>query len=230
MGVSRKIEYSNSLGERKSAVVNRFPDTCPVCGKGIEPVIKIAHSDDASSYNSFLQAVFICPREDCKRFFIGYYRDLQGLGLHLIRCGLITYIEKEEFPEIVEKISDKFSSIYNQSFVAEKNRMDQICGPGYRKALEFLIKDYLIKQNSAEKERIIKTNLGKIIEEIKDENIQFCAERAAWLGNDETHYERKWTDKELTHLKELILLTVNWIVNSETTKKYKTDMPEMKKG
>ena len=36
-----------------------------------------------------------------------------------------------------------FLTIYNQSLSAEDNNLDQIAGIGYRKALEFLIKDYL---------------------------------------------------------------------------------------
>jgi hypothetical protein len=34
---------------------------------------------------------------------------------------------------------------------------------------------------------------------------------SGWLGNDETHYLRKWETKELTDLKKLIQLTVHWI-------------------
>ena len=35
------------------------------------------------------------------------------------------------------------------------------------------------------------------------------------LGDDETHYERRWIDKDLNDLKNLIRLTVNWIANEE---------------
>ena len=51
-----------------------------------------------------------------------------------------------------------------------------------------------------------------------------CAKRAAWLGNDETHYTRKWEDKDVKDLKLLVHLTVNWIDNVLLTQKYISEM------
>ncbi len=53
--------------------------------------------------------------------------------------------------------------------------------------------------------------------------------RAVWLGNDQTHYLRKWEDKDLADLKRLIQLTLHWIEMDELTKKTLEDMPEGKK-
>jgi hypothetical protein len=55
------------------------------------------------------------------------------------------------------------------------------------------------------------------------------AKRAAWLGNDETHYIRKWEDKDLDDLKKLIKLTVLWIEMEQMTKDALVEMPEGKK-
>jgi len=49
--------------------------------------------------------------------------------------------------------------------------------------------------------------------------------RAVWLGNDETHYLRKWEQKDLTDLKNLIGLTVHWIEMEELTETVMKDMP-----
>jgi hypothetical protein len=46
-------------------------------------------------------------------------------------------IEKT-FPESIKQISSTFCSVYNQALQAEENKLDQVCGPGYRKALEYL--------------------------------------------------------------------------------------------
>jgi hypothetical protein len=54
--------------------------------------------------------------------------------------------------------------------------------------------------------------------------VKACAKRAAWLGNDETHYVRKWTDKDVRDLKILITLTINWINNVLLTRKYTAEM------
>jgi hypothetical protein len=48
-------------------------------------------------------------------------------------------ISEREFSKIIEDISEKFSKIYNQAQNAEISNLDEIAGPGYGKALEFLI-------------------------------------------------------------------------------------------
>lgn len=63
-----------------------------------------------------------------------------------------------------------------------------------------------------------------ITEFVDDERIKQCAKRAVWLGNDETHYLRKWQDKDINDLKILIKLTINWIENILLTNKYSEDM------
>ena len=52
------------------------------------------------------------------------------------------------------------------------------------------------------------------------------AKRAAWLGNDETHYLRKWEGKDLDELKRLIELTIRWIEMVELSDGYIEEMPE----
>jgi len=66
---------------------------------------------------------------------------------------------EKAFPKEVEKYSRNFTIIYNQAFTAEINRLTEICGLGYRKAFEFLIKDYLIKKNPKEEHQKIKTSM-----------------------------------------------------------------------
>ena len=53
--------------------------------------------------------------------------------------------------------------------------------------------------------------------------------RAVWLGNDETHYVRKWEDKDISDLKRLIKLTVNWIENNLLTQDYMSTMEEKRR-
>ena len=93
--------------------------------------------------------------------------------------------------------------------------------------MEFLIKDYAIHNKPTEKEKIEKKLLGPCIADYVDDNrIKTVAKRAVWLGNDETHYVRKWEGKNLEDLKKLIELTVHWIEMEYLTKSFETEMPE----
>ena len=69
--------------------------------------------------------------------------------------------------------------------------------------------------------------LGKCINEhIENQKLKDIAKRATWLGNDETHYVRKWQGKNITDLKLLIDLTVHWIETEILTEKLIAEMPE----
>jgi len=50
------------------------------------------------------------------------------------------------------------------------------------------------------------------------------AERATWLGNDETHYYRKWENKDISDLKALLRLTINAIENQLLAESYENEM------
>lgn len=209
-----------------SVTVDQFPDNCPACDHGISPVYCYSHLFDRSG--KVLQVVLRCPRKDCSRLFIARYTETNyhySDTLYLQKYYLLDYVKFSEFPESVNTFSPEFSKIYNQSEVAEKNSLKLICGPGYRKSLEFLVKDYLMATMPEQADDIKKKYLSTAIKMIEDKNIEACASRAAWLGNDETHYIRKWTDKDISDLKNLIMMVVNWIDLNERSRQYIEAMP-----
>ena len=83
---------------------------------------------------------------------------------------------------------------------------------GYRKALEFLIKDYAIHFNQTKEDSIKNQSLAQCINTYIDNlKIKDLAEKSAWLGNDETHYVRKHPDYDINDLKTFIDTCVNYI-------------------
>jgi hypothetical protein len=208
-------------------------DQCPFCHYAIEPIILKAFIDTRFSElddGSKSRVIFKCPRNSCGNLFIGIY-ELAGARRFPIFVGPVIYpmFPKEiKFSDEIKSVSNDFANIYNQAFSAEKYNLQLIVGPGYRKSLEFLVKDYALgKAEESKKNEILTSFLGNVIEiYIKDPRIKSMAKRAAWLGNDETHYLRKWGDKDLGELKTLIELTVKWIEMSELSDKYEKEMPE----
>ncbi|MGO9404241.1 MAG: hypothetical protein ACLPVW_12315 [Terriglobales bacterium] len=131
--------------------------------------------------------------------------------------------------DVIKRVSPDFVAIFEQAEGAEQRGLKLVCGPGYRKALEFLIKDYVIKTDPDQAEQIKKQTLAKCIaDHVSSDRIKQIAARAVWLGNDETHYLRKWDGKDLVDLKGLVALTVHWIEMEELTKAVLADMPEGK--
>lgn len=134
----------------------------------------------------------------------------------------------QTFSDTICAISSNFPKIYNEALSAEQMGLKEICGVGYRKALEFLIKDYVMRgKKEEEQEKIKKMQLVDCIAKYVDnENVKAVARRATWLGNDETHYVRKWGEKDVSDLKNLILLTLWWIEQTVKTEELLCDMPE----
>jgi len=207
---------------KKQIGIEGQPNKCPYCHKSISP--NILHGHERSGV---VEVLFFCPNQSCNRGFIGYYECLSG-G-HWNFNGQVTQgiLVGREFTETIIEISNSFSVIYNQAFSAEQQGLTEICGVGFRKALEFLIKDYAILNKPADREKIEKKLLSACISEyVDDTRIKAVAKRAVWLGNDETHYIRKWEGKNLEDLKKLIDLTVHWIEMEVLTKSFELDMPE----
>jgi hypothetical protein len=232
MTTSIKAEYEIDLAlHTKDFKVNKIQDFCPLCHSSIKPVYRYAWVDKRG-----LQAVFECPNENCKKLFISYYR----ISTTDERSTLETeyYYSSSEpirvkgkaFSETITKISAQFCEVYNEAQIAEQRRLRNICSAGYRRALEFLIKDYLIHEKKDEKEEIENKSLFDCIEQyVDDSRIKECAKMAAWLSDGETHYYRKWGDKDLNDLRVIIDLTVNWIESENLAKKIIEEETEPKK-
>jgi len=224
------FEYENN--KTNSVQIDHHSDECPVCHRGITPIFIYAYRDKEKwdKINS-LEIVYRCPRIECQNLFISNFEALGSSCTSFCFKNSVPFTRKSrQFSKTISSISDSFCLIYNQAFSAEQYGLLEICGVGYRKSLEFLIKDYAIKNNPNKEEEIKKKFLSECISKyIKNENIRKVAERAVWLGNDETHYLRKWKSKDLNDLKKLIDLTVHWFEMEQLTKEITKEMPSDKK-
>ena len=214
-------------GAQENVNLITTPDKCPRCHRTIQPKIV---STAVLNETRKAQAVFRCTSQRCQELFIANFdfeipRANKPAGFYLQSIAPWRPVATS-FPDTIVEISPNFVAIYNQAIHAEAEGLDQIVGIGLRKSLEFLIKDFAVSQNPELTKEIQRTMLGPCISlYVNDINIKECAKRAAWLGNDETHYIRKWVNQDIQDLKLLIRLTVNWIDNNMLTKKYISEMP-----
>ncbi|MEJ9232236.1 hypothetical protein LAV79_22825 [Peribacillus butanolivorans] len=207
-----------------TANVNHFPDSCPICHYSISPYKTSAFKNDSKDIHR-IESTFRCPRNGCQSLFIAYYEEEGVTNKWFLKDVKPKAISIKVFEEEITNISPEFSLIYNQAKEAEELGLHYLAGMGYRKGLEFLIKDYLINSLGKDKELIENKFLGRCIaEDVSDTNVKEIAKRAVWLGNDETHYVKKWIDKDINDLKSLIDITVFWITSDIKTKKIITEM------
>lgn len=215
-----KIQFfDNEKGIDDHTYLKKLPDTCPICLFSISPTYILIY-DKGPTTSELLCG---CPRHECGALFFSEYSG-GGNWFDLIRCYPYTKVTKD-FPDEISELSPNFVTIFNQAHHAEQEGLDLICGVAYRKALEYLIKDYVIKMNPEGVETIQSMPLQQCVKKfITEPTIKNMAERAIWLGNDETHYLRKWESKDLQDLKNLIDLTIYFISMSLKALKYMQEM------
>jgi hypothetical protein len=172
--------------------------------------------------------LFACPRESCRSGFVAIWSQDSSTSPWSFTGVYPSTLEPTNKSRFIDGVSPTFYVIFDQAREAEHYQLLEIAGMGYRKALEFLIKDYLISKAPAEQHEEIKRKmLGPCIADyVTDQRIKSVAERAAWLGNDETHYVRRWGDHDVTDLKRLIDLTVKWIEMELETQEALASMPK----
>ena len=201
------FEYiDNQLKINKLNSINiDVPNVCPNCNYAIVPIN--LSSVSVSTESNHIASTFFCPY--CHKYF---FILTQYLG-KLSTFSIYPYPNyTKTFSENIEKISPNFVKIYNQAINAENNELDEICGMGYRKALEFLIKDFAIYKYPENTEDIIKCTLSNCIKKYcTNDRIKTLATACAWIGNDECHYIRKHEDYSVESLKAFINATVTFI-------------------
>lgn len=206
-------------------------DTCPVCNKRISPVFiygelvncaKSLKTKDVVD-NSLVHTIYRCP--DCQNAilisYIPKYIKKQNLNYSKtvyyvwdtfkVKSIAPTPIAQFPYKEIICQISSKFKDIYLQSLQAKLDGKNELVGIGYRKSIEFLVKDYLIYIKHEKSEEIPKMHLGDCLKLIENRKIQNLAKASTWLGNDETHYVRKHTDKDISDLEKFLDALVYFI-------------------
>jgi hypothetical protein len=199
----------------------QYPDECPICHHYSE--IQLVRADEVLNH-TMVQVVYQCAFTACKSYFIGYYgpkpqKELKSLKPIMSDASI--------FSDTISKLSPTFMSIFLEAEQAAQLGLAQIAGPGYRKAFEFLIKDYAKSLAPDKSEQIERTFSGKVVTDfITDPRIHNVAKRTLWLGNDESHYLRKWTSHDIDDLITLVKLTVNWIEIDQLSRHYSESMPE----
>ncbi len=195
-----------------------IPNQCPRCSVAYAEPPLAAYYHDTDTYDTNEQmplfVLFFCPHcESCfmveysvSEFQDDYEGDITCIHPSPDSCSSI------KFSDHITALSPQFVDIYNQSQKAEFAGLNELCGMGYRKALEFLVKDFAAYIHPDKISEIEASFLGNCISTyIDNEKIKTLATASAWLGNDETHYIRKHQDYNSQDLKRFINTLVAFI-------------------
>lgn len=202
-----------------------LPNTCPLCNRAINTEAGVIQ---ACMNENWLEVIVRCTSRHCRHAFVAYYKLKEGLAnTYQYIKSLPVNPPTPTIDKAVTDISPDFIRIYGQATAAEAQGLDDVAGPGFRKALEFLLKDYAISLCPADKDTIKKLQLGAVIKNyLTAQKMSVVCARATWLGNDETHYEKRWVGKDLEDLKKLINASAHFIAMERLAADLPTDMPD----
>lgn len=214
------MEYTKELtnliiaNSVKASLIFQEESCCPICKSKISPVYI------ASSLNTEKTATVFNHCRSCHNSFVTNYaitKSSKSLSSHIYYDSKLTSSEpfrytKQKFDQTIINLSPQFDKIYNQALAAESSGLDEIAGLGYRKALEFLVKDFAIHLHPDKSAEIKSMPLSQCITNYVDaQNIKTLATRSAWIGNDEAHYIRKQEDRDVSDMKSFIQATVYFV-------------------
>lgn len=209
--------FRTFISSHQGSIKIEDPNICPICKRSIKPVLGYALVRETTSNGYIGDIMFICT--SCNSSFIAHYLNLLRpvSNQHHFEGTTFQYTAPEKYVERIFEdslinLSPKFSKIYNQASSAESASLDELAGIGYRKALEFLIKDYAVSNNPTAEDKIKSMPLMACVKSyIDNERIKLLAEKSAWLGNDETHYVRKHQDYNVNDMKRFLEALIHYV-------------------
>lgn len=166
--------------------------------------------------------VFTCPLCSSSTIHFLVEFNVHSMGYnHQTHQSIETIpVKKDKHKDISADLETQFPDffeIYYQSEKAEEEKLDKIAGMGYRKSLEYLVTDYLLKYQVPNLEedwiKNPRTTLSMKISKIPSERMQILAKAASFLGNDETHYTRRHPEHDVQSLKAFIRVLLSEIQN-----------------
>jgi len=190
------------------------PNICPHCHITNTPHLDWqVFSKDTDDIPVYISA-WTCANQLCKKVFVSQHRKvandfrfsrfLNGLPKGPDFPKPLTELKSGNPKQNGEIETTRFIKTYLQSLVAENSGLDELAGMGYRKAIEYLVKDWAIQNVPADKDKIEGLWLGQVITKYYEGDLKEILERATWLGNDQAHYNKLFEEFEIGVLKELI--------------------------
>lgn len=166
-------------------------------------------AEDLYGKDNHFGVTYVCP--SCHRYIVIDYQLGGPVGTKVIPYDYDFFDINYPFSETITKLSPRFKQIYQQTSLAESTYLNELTGFGYRKALEFLVKDYLIKTTANDADKIKSSTLNNCIQMLPDEDLQNTSRISAWVGNDSTHYIQKNPDLGLEDLKDYLDVTAQYL-------------------
>lgn len=184
---------------------------CPICHVVIYPKLLKVFPVSDQSLEDFI-GLYLC--KNCNKIFSVLYENAayNQYGNNLYACDS----EYTPFQPKIQSLPgefnipafDKFRNAYRSASLAETYAINGLIETGYRRALEFLIRDYFCYIDEKHIEENSNLPFSKLIEKIEDNTIKELAQKIQWIGNDGAHYINFHTDRNYTDMKKFLNIVI----------------------
>lgn len=191
-------------------------EICPYCNKAIYPEIKVTNFSYNYNHASCIVSCPACSEE----FFIKFRRDETLITYTYDYYEVLPFPKPQiNLPADFQDFFPEFYKIYTEAAKADCYNLLEICGMGYRKALEALVKQYATELFPEQAEAIQNEMLMPTIKRFASQKIITLATAATWLGNDHAHLVTKHPDYDLNALKSFINVLCQYIQSEKEIEK-----------
>jgi len=175
------------------------PMICPHCGIGTDGIFK-QHATLELTRALAVVVTYKCT--DCEHIFLCVYlRNNENPQDSNAVCLYPQAILEQVNPELRE-ISETFVDMYDAAQRAENVGDTRLAAIGYRTALEYLIKDYAIKELKENETEVGKKKLIHCIKDyLDDEGLIKSSDVVRILGNDFTHFIQDYPELDFSVFK-----------------------------
>lgn len=211
-----KVAFVRKYDERNKHTFYLPVNTqCPICHHDNQPKPIDFQPFDQNKANQSCDMVGILLCTHCHHTYSVLYKEKSNL-----RTNYVDYVLKQELPvvdscytpyqpplpeipEIFDKTNfAKFQEAYKDVGLAESFGIIGLVGMAYRRAVEFLIKDFAALRGITLKENDKERWLKNIIEDLPDKRIMAFAASTNILANDYTHYAVHQTNRDIEDIKK----------------------------
>lgn len=200
----------------KHTVDFKLNEQCPICHVyGSMEFVNSTHvTSQAKGKNTYI-AFFLCNA--CHRIYAVSYSDvplssfMYAKATNPVPCISVNATYTPYEPPL-PKLNDIFNTVHFEKFrgayrdlcLAKAYQIDGLVGMAYRRAIEYLVFDYLIRFENITVGELANKGLEKIITtNFQGDDISEFGQKAAWLGNDFTHYFNKHPEYSINDLATL---------------------------
>lgn len=172
---------------------------CPHCAVASDFSRQSSYSVEYEESLYFLVVHWKCT--NCKKKHVQYY-DVDFVNKISKFIASYPGVNIKVASDAFKELSPRFYDYLSQALFADYHNHQDLAAMGFRSALEILCKDFVIKEMGVAQEKVENMHLQVLIDthfpEVKLKN---TAHLVRMLGNDYTHYVKRYSTEEYQTLK-----------------------------